>query len=405
MNSGKPGRPLAYTVEDAALMLSVSTSMIRSMVKAGTLPHVPGLGRAVRIPSRAVFDLVGEPAPTVMELAAVAEELDPPETAIRAIPMPENPPAPVRRRTQSAPPRPRRSFAPVRWPGVKVEGPIKAGEERLWLLADSGQYRIATWHIGSATATCGKTPAGRWTRSAQRQPGARMCADCLTAVAQMPGADVSSLPIRQVAMVRQMHRGEALVLRKAGWHLGDGRKTSCGKREGPWYLTEREPSPDKMCFECRERRLWLSERTPGSLDARVAGLARWSLLLDQGIDATEVGSLIGQAPGLVVLRRARRAMEVADLVDDWGKGLRDLFRDAEHLSEGRTVSPNFDPDISITVNGALLTSEKTMSQVKTPEALITWLTPIVEHAAKAIALRARWDREVRQGSRGPRRSR
>jgi excisionase family DNA binding protein len=52
MNSGKPGRPLAYTVEDAAAMLSVSTSMIRSMVKAGTLPQVPGLGRAVRIPSR-----------------------------------------------------------------------------------------------------------------------------------------------------------------------------------------------------------------------------------------------------------------------------------------------------------------------------------------------------------------
>jgi hypothetical protein len=232
-----------------------------------------------------------------------------------------------------------------------------------------------------------------------------MCADCLTAVAQMPGVEISTILIRHVAMVRQMRRGEAVVLRKSGWHLGDGRKTSCGKREGPWYLTEREPSLDKMCFECRERRQWIRERTPGSMDARVAGLARWSLLLDQGIDAAEIETLIGRAPGLVVLRRARRAMEVADLVDDWGKGLRDLFRDGESLSHGTTSAPNFDPDIAVTMNAGLLTSEKAMSRVKTTGALITWLSPIVEHAVRANTLRARWEREAKQQSQTGRRSR
>src|SRR5687767_10402811 len=55
--------PLAYAPEEAAELGWVSPSFIRSLVRSGVLPRVAGLGRAMRIPSRALFEFVREPVP------------------------------------------------------------------------------------------------------------------------------------------------------------------------------------------------------------------------------------------------------------------------------------------------------------------------------------------------------
>jgi excisionase family DNA binding protein len=65
MTARDTARPLAYTVAEAAGLLRVSTSRIHSMVRAGTLAGAAGLGRSERIPSRALYELVGEPLPDV----------------------------------------------------------------------------------------------------------------------------------------------------------------------------------------------------------------------------------------------------------------------------------------------------------------------------------------------------
>jgi excisionase family DNA binding protein len=45
--SASGGRPLAFTPDEAAELLRVSPSLIRSLVRTGALPRVAGLGRAV----------------------------------------------------------------------------------------------------------------------------------------------------------------------------------------------------------------------------------------------------------------------------------------------------------------------------------------------------------------------
>jgi excisionase family DNA binding protein len=77
MTRGAPGgRPLAYTPDEAAELLRVSPSLIRSLVCTGALPRVAGLGRAVRIPSRALYEFVGD---LVLNLPA-AIEIEPAES-------------------------------------------------------------------------------------------------------------------------------------------------------------------------------------------------------------------------------------------------------------------------------------------------------------------------------------
>lgn len=56
-------------------------------------------------------------------------------------------------------------------------------------------------------------------------------------------------------MLRLTHRGETAAIIRAGYHSGDGRRTLCGKKDGPWALTERAPTA-KQCFVCDHRTRW-----------------------------------------------------------------------------------------------------------------------------------------------------
>lgn len=55
--------PAALTVPECAALLRVGTGAIYSAVKEGAIPAVRINGRAIRIPRRAVLELLGEPQP------------------------------------------------------------------------------------------------------------------------------------------------------------------------------------------------------------------------------------------------------------------------------------------------------------------------------------------------------
>jgi excisionase family DNA binding protein len=106
MTRGAPGgRPLAYTPDEAAELLRVSPSLIRSLVCTGALPRVAGLGRAVRIPSRALYEFVGD---LVLNLPA-AIEIEPAESTDATKPV-------ARRRTLA--PHPRRLIRTGDWGAI-----------------------------------------------------------------------------------------------------------------------------------------------------------------------------------------------------------------------------------------------------------------------------------------------
>ena len=391
---GSGGRPLAYNTEEAAELLRVSPSLIRSLVRSGVLPRVAGLGRAMRIPSRALFEFVGEPVPDLPAALSVSpsEVLEPrPAARVRTPPIP---------RVDVATTRP-----PVRRPTVRrprpsePEGPIRAGEQRLWLLADSSQYRLVAWHIGIDQATCGREAEGRWRRSASRSPYAAMCPACLTAVARLPGVDIGSIPIGTVCMARETRRGDAVTLIKSGWHLGNGRVTKCGKRDGPWHLTERNPRKD-ICFVCGERRRWEQEKIKGSLEAESAGKPQFTVLLDEPLEAPAIETLVRRVPSYFSVRRAVRPI-TAENFAHYGRGLHELFAASPVPSGSQAYSWNMAPDVTVTDDPGVAEAGQVHWGVMDPAAFLDWAGPQVERAEKAQALRRRWDRDAatRRGAR------
>jgi excisionase family DNA binding protein len=389
------GRPLAYTPDEAAELLRVSPSLIRSLVRTGALPRVAGLGRAIRIPSRALYEFVGEPVPALSPTL----EIEPSEVAEPLLRPPEQtppPPAPAERRITHH--QARRSPAP-RLRQAVPEGPIRVGEQRLWLLGDSSQYRLVAWHIGVDEAICGRKPGGRWKRSATRSPGATMCPACLTAVGRMTGVEMSSIPIGTVCMVRETRRGDCVALIKTGWHLGNGRVTACGMRDGPWYLTERAPQKE-ICFVCGERRRWEHEHTKGSFEAEQASKPRYTVLVDYPLAVAEVEELARRVPGFVALRRAKRGVIPEDF-ENHDRGLHEIFGVAQVVPGTSAFSWQWAPDITVTADAGVLTAAPGNRWVMTPEAFIDWVTPQVEREVKARALRNRWNREAAAGRRRP----
>lgn len=391
MDNEVPRRPLAYTVEEAAALLRVSPSRIRTMVRSGALPQVGGLGRSIRVPSRALFELVGEQVPPIaqplMPEPVVSEPSDPPRVSSDLLLEP---------RGVMVSPRRSRSRAASRDEKQAV-GPIRAGDRRLWLLHDSAADRLMTWHIGDAETLCGRSPMGRWRRSERRWPRATMCPACLTATARLPDIDMASIPVGVVCMMRETRRGGAVTASKSGWHLGNGRTTSCGKRDGPWCLTEREPSPKLACFMCDERRRWERERIPGTIAAESAGRPAWSVLIDASVETDGVAQLIRQAPGLFAARRTDRMITPEDL-ERYGAGARELFDRGELLTTAAPSAPQFAPDLVVTSAVDPLVSATGWKTVLGPDGFVERMQPFVERSAKAFALRQRWDREARSAT-------
>ena len=380
-------RPLVYTPDEAARLLKVSSATIRKMVRAGKLPSIEGLGSSIRIPSRAVFELAGETPPAITE-GLVAEGSWPQGDEDHAARRPlgrSHVTLGSTTRARLGAGRPRGA--------TKPQAPVRIGDQGYWLLADSAKDRVMTWHLGIEAAMCGRQPEGKWSKSEKRGPHATLCPVCLTTVSQMPGIAFDTLPMNAtVAMIKQMRRGDSVALRKAGWHTGDGRKTHCGRSDGPWQLTERLLDPRQECFECREYGRWLDDHNPHSIGYEGRNDARWSMLLDTDIDSAPLVALASKVPRFVVLRRSSRRVVPEDLTADWGNAATELFRDGTHLADGLIRSWHFHPGFFVTDNQELLELPEPRRS-RTPQAALDWLEPWVADEQRSRSLRAKWDRE------------
>ena len=226
-SAGSPPEPL-LTIPDAALYLNVSTTTVRNLAVGARI-------RSARIGDRIRF-----------RRAWLDEWIDAGGGEVPAPPPSSPRPVPVQSKPRPARPRP----VPKPKPPTCVQ---KIGDQELRLLSDKARGTVYTWHAGVREPLCGAV--GRWTSSIKREPNASFCPKCMTVLAAFPEADLPAFGVGHAYMMRLTTRGATTTAIRAGYHDGTGRRTLCGKSDGPWALTEREPRT-KQCFVCDHRRRW-----------------------------------------------------------------------------------------------------------------------------------------------------
>ena len=281
--AGAAPEPL-LSIADAARYLNVSTTTVRNLTVGGKV-------RSTRVGDRIRFRRVW-----------LDEWID---AGGGEVPVP--PPAPKPEALERAASRP--TFRPAhRRAEPKPKPPTyiqRIGDQELRLLADDGGRRgIHTWHMGVRTPLCGAI--GRWTASLKRYPSAFLCKTCLTALAAFPEADLTRFGAGRVFMMRLTQRGDAASVIRAGYHAGDGRKTLCGKKDGPWALTDREPRT-KQCFVCEHRTRW-ERRDLDETFIVPRPLTPLRLLLDAGPIDPRLMEVILRHPGSLDARQAREPL-------------------------------------------------------------------------------------------------
>jgi DNA binding domain, excisionase family len=314
VRSAASGEPMAaaapeplLTIADAARYLSVSTTTVRNLAVGGKV-------RSTRVGDRIRF-----------RRAWLDEWID---AGGGEVPVP--PPVPKPAAPERTAPRP--TFRPARRRAEPKPKPPtylqRIGDQELRLLSDQGGRRgITTWHIGVRTPIC--EALGRWTSALKRSPMAFMCKTCLTAVAALPEADLARFDIGRVFMMRLSQRGGSATVIRAGYHAGDGRKTLCGKKDGPWALTEREPRT-KQCFVCEHRRRW-DRRNLDENYIVARPLTPLRLLIDPGPLDPRLLDVIVRHPGSLEARQAAKPLDEQTM---WGS--RDwlrAFHDAEPIGQ------------------------------------------------------------------------
>jgi excisionase family DNA binding protein len=237
-----PMEPL-LSLADAARYLQVSTTTVRNLAVGGSV-------RSSRVGDRIRFrrawldewiDAGGGEVPASPPASVPSVN---PRTPQRVLARSE-----IGRTVRPARPRPE----PKPKPPTFIQ---RIGDQDLRLLADGARdlyARIYTWHVGVLEPLCGAS--GHWGSKLERSPTAFMCPACLTALAALPEAELSRFGVTHAYMLRQTFRGGEATKIRAGYHSGDGRRTLCGKKDGPWAMTEREPRA-KQCFVCDNRIRW-----------------------------------------------------------------------------------------------------------------------------------------------------
>ena len=356
------------TIADAAQYLSVSTTTVRNLALGGKV-------RSTRVGDRIRF-----------RRAWLDEWID---AGGGEVPVP--PPAPKPAAPERTTPRPTPTAGPVRRRADPTPKPLtyiqRVGDQELRLLSDrAGGRGMVTWHIGVRTPIC--EAAGQWTSALKRWPTGFMCKPCLTSVAAMPAADLARFEIGRVYMLRLSQRGESATVIRAGYHTGDGRKTLCGKKDGPWALTEREPRT-KQCFVCEHRRRWNArDLDPNILVPRPVSPLR--VLIDAGPIDPRLLDLIERHP---MSLDARVATEPLTKDAAWSNARWDLVeRTAQRIGpfsppQGATSGPRGHWN-TFTISGnpevSLITTELAL------ERLPGWADGI----ERALVLYAKWSKEA-----------
>ena len=287
--SSVPAPEPLLSIADAARYLNISTTTTRNLAVGAKI-------RSTRIGDRIRF-----------RRAWLDEWIDagggdvPPPPAATPHPAPERPPP----RLTPRPTRPRP--APKPKPPTCIQ---RIGDRELRLLADKTLDRVSTWHVGVQAPLCGTT--GRWTGSLERVPRAFLCPKCLTTLAASPEADLERFGAGRVFMMRMTVRGETATAMRSGYHEGNGRRTLCGKSEGRWALTEREPR-SKQCFVCDHRVRWDNrDRDSNWLVPRPMTPLR--ILVDAGQSDPRLIELVARHPTALDARRVSEPLpEHADI--------------------------------------------------------------------------------------------
>ncbi len=353
------------SVADAAGYLNVSTTTVRNLAIGGKL-------RSARIGDRIRF-----------RRAWLDAWIDEGGGEVPAPPPPEPRAAPARAQA-ARPPRPARPKSPPKPKPPTCIQSVNGVELRL--LSDAGRGTVYTWHAGDTRPLCGAD--GRWSRSLRRCPVATFCARCLTALAAMPGTDLSLFGIGHVYMLRMTTRGATPTPIRAGYHEGDGAKTLCGKREGPWALTERKPQT-RECFDCDHRVRWRNRDLDSSFLVP-RPMTPLCLLVDAGPLDPRVVDLAARHPGAVEVRQAAEPLP-EDFSWQWARW--------DPAFAAATPVGSFQaPDASITGPRTHWTkwtlSDRsdvgTQFDDKFADRMEDWATTV----ERAYALYARWHREV-----------
>jgi len=316
MDSGE--RPAAsapealLSITDAARYLAVSTTTVRNLAVGDKV-------RSTRVGDRIRF-----------RRAWLDEWIDAGGGEI-----PTLPPAPPRQTAERPPPRPaRQGIRHRREPKPKPPTYIQriAGQE-MRLLADTACRGATTWHVGAQTPLCGAT--GRWTWKLERRPTGYVCPRCLTSVAAIPDADLKQFGVGRVYMMRLTRRGETATALRTGYHTGNGARTLCGKKDGPWALTEREPKA-KQCFVCDHRKRWEArDLDPNMLVPRP--ITPFTILVDAGSINLRLLEVIERHPASI---DAWQAVEPLDKEMMWSRDRwQGVMRSAQRLGQftGPTV--------------------------------------------------------------------
>lgn len=293
------------SIADAARYLSVSTTTVRSLAVGGRVRSTR-VGDRIRFRRAWLDEWIDAGGGEVPVLPPVVKPTMPDRPAPRAAPRP------VRRRPE---PKPK--------PPTYIQ---RVGDQELRLLSDqAGGRGPSTWHVGVRAPLCEAT--GRWTSALKRWPRGFMCKACLSALATLPEADLTRFDIGRVYMMRLTQRGATATVIRAGYHAGDGRKTLCGKKDGPWALTEREPRT-KQCFVCEHRERW--ERRDLDENYFVARpLTPLRLLVDAGPIDPGLMEVILHHAGSLDARQAREALTENEM---WGTREWDrAFHDADPI--------------------------------------------------------------------------
>jgi hypothetical protein len=256
------------------------------------------------------------------------------------------------------------------------------------LLADLGRDRfgrIYTWHVGVQSPLCGAS--GRWQSRLERVPSAYMCPRCLTMLGGSSDAELPRFGVGAVYMMRLTNRAGTRTPIRAGYHTGDGRRTLCGKREGPWGLTEREPQA-RQCFVCDHRRRWEARDLEANIIVR-RPVTPLTVLVDAGPIDSRLRDLFERHRQSLDARHAKEPLteDVVWSMQRW----EEVARTADRIGEFMPPKGSWLPPHQRW--GTYLISEGPVPGASDTEKALAQLPDWAESVERAMTLYGKWARE------------
>jgi hypothetical protein len=188
-------------------------------------------------------------------------------------------------------------------------------------------------------------------------------------------------------MMRLTSRAGTQTPIRAGYHTGDGRRTLCAKRDGPWALTEREPRA-RQCFVCDHRRRWdARDLEPNVIVPRP--VTPLTMLVDAGPIDPRLRDLLERHPLSLDARHAKEPLteDVVWSTQRWEEVARSADRIGEFTPPKGTRPP---PDQRWST---YLISEGPLPGAADTETALAHLPDWAESIERAMALYAKWARE------------